>query len=67
MREDNPKVKGNHFHKEAMISLKFEKIKYNAFMSKIKAMRKKNSMDLVTRLKSEDGSMIPQKEASSIQ
>jgi len=36
VQEDNLKVKGDHFHEEAMISLKFEKAQCNAFISDIK-------------------------------
>jgi len=61
-------VKGDHFHEEAMINLKFGKALYITFiMMKMKVMSKGNDLDLVTRSKSGDGSMIPQKEASSMQ
>lgn len=61
--------KGDHFHIEAMINLKFGKAQYNAFIcdDKMKGMNKKIDLDCATRLKSEDGSMIPRKKASLIQ
>ena len=55
MQEDNMKVKGDHFHEETMIRLKFEKSQCNAFISKMKVMNKKNDLDPLRRLKSEDG------------
>ena len=51
-----------------MVNLKFGKAQCNTFIydDKMKVMSKRDDLDLVTRLKSEDGSMIPWKEASSI-
>lgn len=56
--EINLKVKfvqqeGNHFHKEVMISLKFEKDQYNAFINddKTKVMCKIDDLNPVTSVK----------------
>ena len=50
MREDNLKVKGGHFHEEAMISLKFVKARCNAFMLKMKVMSKIDDLEQCHRI-----------------
>lgn len=53
VREDNLKVKRDHFLMEVMINWKLGKAQYNTFseIDKLKVMYKINDLELVARLK----------------